>query len=52
MPFVQGGRLNNKEAKQLSTKPQHRAMPVSFQTCLLMLKYWQAHLLEALVEIK
>jgi hypothetical protein len=49
---VQGGRLNPKEAKQLSDKPMHRAMPVSFRTCLMMLKYRQAQLLEALVEIE
>jgi len=44
--------VGSKEAKQLSTKPNHRAMPVSFRTCLILLRYWQAHLLEALVEIK
>lgn len=50
--WLQGGRVNTKAAKLLSTKPNKRAMPVSFQTCLLMMKYWQAELLEALVEIK
>jgi len=49
---VQGGRVGSKEAKQLSAKPNHRAMPVSFRTCLILLRYWQAPLLEALVEIK
>jgi hypothetical protein len=49
---MQGGRLSSKEAKQLSAKPKHRAMPVSFGTCLMMLKHWQANLLGALVELK
>jgi hypothetical protein len=49
---VQGGRLNPKEAKLLSAKPNHRAMPVSFRTCLMMRKYWQANLLEALADVK
>lgn len=49
---VQGGRPNSKEAKLLRTKPDHRAMPISFRVCVTMLRYWQAELLTALVEIK
>jgi hypothetical protein len=47
-----GGRVSSKEAKLLSTDPKHRAMPISFRTGLMMLKYWQAQLLEASLKIE
>lgn len=52
LPFLQGGRLNAKESKLLRVKPDHRAMPISWNVCVMMLRYWQAELLEALVAVK
>lgn len=49
---LQGGRLNAKESKLLRVKPDHRAMPISWNVCVMMLRYWQAELLEALVAVK
>jgi len=50
----QGGKPSSKEAKLAfaAAKPSYRAMPTQFRTNLLMLCYWQAKLLSALVELK
>jgi len=52
LPPLQGGRLNAKESKLLRVKPDHRAMPISWNVAVMMLRYWEAELLEALVAVK
>ena len=52
--FVQGGKPSTKEAKlaHAAAKPSNRARPTRFTTNMLMLVYWQAKLLTALVDVE
>ena len=49
---MQGGHPSTKEAKLLCAKPGHRAMPISWNVCVMMLRYWEAELPDVLVSVK
>jgi hypothetical protein len=53
-PHVQGGEVPAKGKKPAPTpgKPEHRAMPTRFFHNVLILRFWQAQLLGALVKVK
>lgn len=52
--LLQGGQPSTREAKlaHAASKPANRAMPTRFSTNMLMLNYWQAKLLTALVDVE
>lgn len=50
--MLQGGKPGRRQAAAAREGPQHKAMPTRIWTNALVLVYWQAQLMEALLNLK